>query len=121
MKLNFLNITETIIKDNKKEIGRIKDPFGKTTKARRHKTTTNAKTDQTKTTDDQPEALPDPTIGNDYQTSGRLLGWHASWPAGWSRNVVKDGLQWLWKGGRRPKLRVQNNICNTKESINIKV
>ena len=44
------------------------------------------------------------TNPNDYRQNGRLLGWHAEWPEGWARSVVKDGLRWPWKGSKPPPL-----------------
>ena len=106
-------------KANRKAIGNRKIPFEKTTRTRSLKTGTSAKTEQTKTTDHQTEALPQPT--SDYRKPGRLLGWHTSWPAGWSRRVVKEGLRWSWKGGKPPRLKEPINIRKTKESIDVKV
>ena len=66
---------------------------------------------------DLPVIAPPPVTRTDGLRRGRLLGWQAHWPSGWSRDVVARGLAWRWNPPRAPALRVSRPHRATPPSI----
>ena len=58
---------------------------------------------------------------NDCRTPGRLLGWQDSWPRGWARQVVTQGLRWKWLTGIAPRLGRFRHYVPASENLQEKI